>query len=98
MSKIETLGSNISENDLKRWKLLPKEFVLSSIDSRPMKLDYIQFGLFSPQEIESVSEIPILNRELYKFDHSLVPYGCLDLRLVNKKNQRNEFFFFNKLF
>jgi len=43
----------------------------------------IKFGIFEPQEIDEVSEVEVINRELYSIaERQPVQHGVLDRRLV----------------
>lgn len=59
---------------------LPKEFV--NEDEAPKRLKEIKFGLLGSTDIVRLSEIQVVNRELYRHPERIpMKYGCLDLRL-----------------
>jgi hypothetical protein len=44
---------------------------------------HIQFGILEPEQIDQVSEVELVNRELYSItDRQAVHHGVLDRRLV----------------
>ncbi|PJF17134.1 DNA-directed RNA polymerase subunit [Paramicrosporidium saccamoebae] len=65
---------------------------LLKLDTAPKRIKHIQFGTLTPPEIDEVSEVEVVNRELYSIlDRVPIKHGALDRRLgTSEKNSTCE--------